>query len=337
MMLRPKKSPHYKKTSLDIRYSNQYSTVNDFSFKGLISSITMVILISYGVTSLKSDFKRYPIETGYISNATIITAQQNAKKSSSLGEMPANGIDEYMREAPDLERKKGYRFKSPNGHAAYYFENETGEPFLVDDSNNLWIWAGIDVENPNDDWLVRTPEGNVFNFFVDGSGQLQLNLIGNEKDLKVASNTNLGTIVGFISDEITDLHYMEVPPSSLQYYALNDQDRIAIPPTLLEEGFLEFKDTHALRRKEHTSLTYNESKESEHVSERFIEKEQDPFMEYMSRKSGTSSQKNDRLMNRNTNKKNAIKDVDQNMALVTMLKGIDVKNLPKALDYISTQ
>jgi len=66
----------------------------------------MVILISCGVTSLKSDFKRYPIETGYISNATIITAQQNAKKSFSLGEMPANGIDEYMREAPDLERKK---------------------------------------------------------------------------------------------------------------------------------------------------------------------------------------------------------------------------------------
>jgi hypothetical protein len=289
----------------------------------------IVLLIVCGVSNSELRNKALTIETDeYVSNAELIRAQKNAKESFRNGEKIVDGIDEYMLKAPDIKPNKGHRLKSPSGHIAYYFENETGEPFLVDDANNLWIWAGIDVSNPNDDWLVRTPDGTIMNFFVDSFGQLQSNFIGNEKDLRVVTNTNLGTIVAFITDGISDLHFKEIPSSSLQYYGSNSEDKFIIPPPLLEEGFVHLKTENF---KEPQSVL-DGSRQS-----RFLSKK-DPFLEFvdcMDWENKDSFGRNEKRIGQDIKKNIQTNNDERNKSLVKTLKGIDVKDLPKALDYSS--
>merc|ERR1711937_414907 len=316
-------------------------TKQPFKIKRLLTEIEpgllhpAVVAILFGISCSKWLSKSLIIDTTeYISNAEVLKAQENTKKSFSLETTTLNGTDEYMHKAPNLEPKKGFRLKSPNGHDAYYFENELGEPFLPDDGDNLWIWAGVDVENPNDDWLVRTPEGNVLNFYLDGSGNLHSNFIGNEKDLKVVSSTNLGTIVGFVSDEILDLHFKEIPSSSVQYFDISDRDRIAIPPALLEEGFLEFnQNNYTPAKKQRTFQEFTNPENPKQDKNRLSSVKYDPFLQSIS----DSDWNRNKFTLSNNEKKSAINPDKKNSALLTLLKGIDINDLPRASDYATKE
>jgi hypothetical protein len=177
----------------------------------------------------------------YVSNGALIQAQRNAKNANALGQAPISEMDKFMSSIPDLSPNKGYRIKTPGGNYAYYYEDEEGEPFLLDGANNLWIWAGTDDKSPAEDWLVRTPNGDVYNYFMDTKGKLKQNLLGNESQLRVIPNTNLGTILAFSHSGISDLHYQELPPSSLDTYVDSKSgEKLYIPPPVLEEGFMEF-------------------------------------------------------------------------------------------------
>jgi len=190
--------------------------------------------------------------------------------------------------------------------------------------NFLNFKLGVDVESPTDDWLVRSPDGNVSNFFIDRFGKIQSKFIGNERDLRVVTNTNLGTIVGFVSDEIADLHYEEIPSSSLQYYNVNDQNRIAIPPKLLEEGLVKFEGKNYKKPK---LLEYKPLEKSKQLSSQRFRLKQDPFLDFVeSNDWQTTNIKNKQLISKNNEETNN---------LVRSLKGVDVEYLPKALDFTS--
>jgi len=179
----------------------------------------------------------------YVSNGTIIEAQHQSKIARSKGESPKNSMDKLMMNAPVIKPRMGYRLKTPGGHYAHYYESERGEPFLLDSAGNLWIWEGIDPENPKNDWLVRNPEGEIYNYSINSLGKIRQKFIGNEKELKIVLNSNLGNIIGFTSEEFNDLHYREIP-----YYSLKPKMDCKngktqyLPPALLEEGFVEFKE-----------------------------------------------------------------------------------------------
>jgi hypothetical protein len=179
----------------------------------------------------------------YISNAPLIEAQQKAKSAKARGEAPLSLLDEFMMNAEDLKPDKGYRMKTPGGHVVNYYENEHGEPFLLDDAGNLWIWAGADIYNPSDDWIVRTPDHDIFNYYTDDHGQIKRKRLGRDEDLKVLPKTNLGTIVGFVSDGINDLRYRELPFDSLEMYQdPNTGEELLLPPPILEEGFIQMQN-----------------------------------------------------------------------------------------------
>jgi hypothetical protein len=266
-------------------------------------------------------------------NSALLRAQQNAKKAYLHENKAGDKIDEYMINAPDLTPSKNYRLKSKNGHFAYYYENEKGEPFLLDDNCNLWIWAGIDVENPDDDWLVRTPDGDILNFYVNEKGQLRQVFMGNERNLRVARNTNLGTLVGFINDDISSLHYEELPPSALK--TINDPitgDKIVTIPAILEEGFIEFSD------QKHNTASDNESKQKKFeiknsnkpFKERYLAYE-DPFTQF-------SNLDEVKTQNQRETKEYLSQESDRMnkriaSSWISNLKGVDVNHLPTALDY----
>merc|ERR1719265_1086310 len=109
-----------------------------------------------------------------------------------------------------------YSIKTPRGHRAFYYEDISGEPFLLDDNDNLWIWVGADVNNPIDDWLVRTPEGDIYNYYMDSDGKLQDKRLGNERDLRMIPDTNLGTLMGFSNIEPSDYQYEKIPLKSIE-------------------------------------------------------------------------------------------------------------------------
>merc|ERR1712187_551011 len=109
-----------------------------------------------------------------------------------MGRQPTlNQPNSSMMNAPNHKQETSYRIKTPGGSFAYYYENEAGEPFLIDEANNIWIWGGVDAKRPVDDWLVRTPEGEVYNYFINEHGQLIQKLVGNEKDLEMLLNNNI--------------------------------------------------------------------------------------------------------------------------------------------------
>lgn len=259
----------------------------------------------------------------YVSNATLIDAQQNVKREK----IKIDEFDDYMSRAPDIEPKKGFRLKTPNGHFAYFFENEVGEPFLLDNGKNLWVWAGVDVKNPIDDWLVRTPEGDVYNFYMNEKGCLKQNFIGNEKDLKVLSNTNLGTIVGFVNDHISDLHYQELPSGSLENIddSWTGEDN-NILPSILEEGFVEFRDKRNISDMETipNGTKYKELESAIGNSQQNFWIKQDPFLVL----SVSSHEQKGTLEMPHKNQTREEKDkIPQNNTLIG-LKGLIVNELP---------
>lgn len=205
---------------------------------------TLSILIACGHIILgtwKGFSKPLEVEE-YTSNTVLIQAQQKAKAAWSTGEAPMSRLDELMIKAQEIKKEKGFRIKTPRGVYANYYEDELGEPYLLDDFNNLWIWAGADPTRPSDDWLVRTPQGDVYNFYVDSFKQMRMQILGNEKDLKVIPHSNLGTIVAFANDNIKDVHYRQLPQKSLETTKDQLSKEIVLPPSVIDEGFLTFSN-----------------------------------------------------------------------------------------------
>merc|ERR1712217_595904 len=80
-----------------------------------------------------------------------------------------------------------------------------------------------------DDWLVRTPEGEVYNFYLDSEGHLVQKLLGNEK-------------IRFQNYDVNDMHYRELPFDSFgSYKNQKNTEENFFPPSLLEEGTTKLK------------------------------------------------------------------------------------------------
>jgi len=202
----------------------------------------IVLFVFLQIFDVWTDFYGSMNVEEFTSNSSIIEAQRRAKSAKKKGDLPKSPIDEIMMNTPTIKAQKDYLIKTPEGNYAYYFENEQSEPFLIDNAGNIWMWEGIDPNNPTDDWLVRNTEGEIYNYSIDVDGKLHQKFVGNEKDLKAIPQSNLGTIIGFKSEEINDLHYLEIPRHSLEPFVEEKTNDIKyLAPSLLEEGFMEFR------------------------------------------------------------------------------------------------
>merc|ERR1712039_740052 len=174
----------------------------------------------------------------------LIQMQNGIKKIKVTEKVFKSRLEEIITKTPFFEPNKGNLIKTPGGNYAYYFENEYKEPFMLDHLNNLWIWAGADINNHMNDWLVRTLEGEVYNFYLNSEGHFMQKLLGNEKDLKIIPNTNMGTIIGFQNYDVNDMHYRELPFDSFRLYKnQKNTEENFFSPSLLEEGTIKLKKT----------------------------------------------------------------------------------------------
>jgi len=285
-------------------------------------------LLLHEIYDLAGAFQYLNVEE-FQKNTVMIEAQKRSKEAKSRGEAPISKVDDFMASSPDLKPEKGLRIRTPAGHFAYYNENEDGEPFLMDDNNNLWIWAGADVNDPTDDWLVRTSEGDIYNYYIDERGKLRQKLLGNEKDLKAIPHTNLGTIVGFANDDIDGLHYRALPFDALKIDE-TPTARYLFPP-LIEEGFMEFQTknhflTRDLSRKK--LVEYDEIERSVREQREQYQTNSDPFTHLIDVEEeiiGEHVQQDKSLTKRAIN----ASSIPENSKTV---KGA-VADLPSALDY----
>lgn len=326
-------SPTHSDSALSVWRDSKF-----WNLFGLLSLFGGTTYLIYEWTGLSESLR---VEE-YVSNAALIQAQRNAKDANDLGQAPISKLDKFMISIPDLNPSKGYRIKTPGGHYAFYYEDEEGEPFLLDDANNLWIWAGTDSEKPADDWLVRTPNGDVYNYFIDATGTLKQNLLGNEREIRAITNTNLGTIVAFAHNGIDDLRYQELPISSLDSYSVPESgEQLYLPPPLLEEGFMEFFQKKKLVNripyfhKNTPAVEYEEINDSiRHSGENFLIKT-NPFLTLINTEEEDMIdvlQENGQITPIEASKiklelANEIKD-----EIETTIKGIDVAHIPSAFD-----
>jgi len=125
----------------------------------------------------------------FMRNYNLLEVQIKSKNAKTHGIKLIDKLDEFIITTSNLKPEKGYLIKTPDENFAYYFENERGEPFLLDNANNLWIWGGAETKNPSDDWLVRTPEGEIYNFFINDQGEMLQKFIGND-NLRYTSNAD---------------------------------------------------------------------------------------------------------------------------------------------------
>merc|ERR1712050_588241 len=136
----------------------------------------------------------------YLGNSYRIEIKNKKRKSDFFRKTTLSQPNSFMMNAPNPKQEMSYRVKTPNGNFVYYYENEAREPFLIDKANNIWIWEGVDIKNPIDDWLVRTPEGEVYNYFINEYDQLIQRLIGNERDLEMLLNNNISNKIDSLFD-----------------------------------------------------------------------------------------------------------------------------------------
>jgi hypothetical protein len=201
----------------------------------------------------------------YMRNYNLLEVQNKSKYAKTHGIELTDKLDEFMANTPNIKPEKGYLIKTPGNNFAYYFENERGEPFLLDNANNIWIWGGAEIKNPTDDWLVRTPEGEVYNFFINDQGEMIQKFIGNDDSLKVIPDTNLGTVVGFTNEEINDIHYRALPVSPMESDNLPKiSNNHHLPPPILDEGLGVFPTTDTAFVKKNSSKLWDVTPTEEH-------------------------------------------------------------------------
>jgi hypothetical protein len=263
-------------------FSGSFFGYSGTDFIKLLVSLIFILAILLRFTVWTGISESLKVEN-FSTNDVFIKAQIQSKKAKKRGENPMSFLDEFIMNSPDIKPDMGYRIKTPNGNYAYYFMSERGEPFLMDNAGNIWIWEGIHSNKPEDNWIVRTPEGEIYSYFLDTTGQLSQNLIGHEKSIKAISDTNLGTILGFPNEDINDFHFQELPSSSLGSYKNTKNGNFSrVPPPLIEEGQIEFQknnssSTDIFSRNKNSSIGYDEVENSIRYRDEEFKTKFDPF------------------------------------------------------------
>jgi hypothetical protein len=244
----------------------------------LLGIVTVGGLIFQGLNELNSESQAIDVKE-YTSNAALIDAQLNAKLAKGRGEEPINRLDEFMMNIPTILPDKGYYFNTPQGHRAFYYENDSGEPFLLDDNYNLWIWAGADPDNPIDDWLVRTPAGDIYNYYMDPYGKLQQKRLGNEKDMRLTLNSSLGRPTDSIKTGSYDFRYRKhSSPSSINQHNLSTDHKITKEKLL--DIYLEKQKSNlskTISKNRYVSYFFNNAENSLNIKDQFRQ-EQTSFL-----------------------------------------------------------
>jgi hypothetical protein len=82
----------------------------------------------------------------YMRNYNLLEVQNKSKYAKTHGIELTDKLDEFMANTSNIKPEKGYLIKTPGNNFAYYFENERGEPFLLDNANNIWMWGGAETK-----------------------------------------------------------------------------------------------------------------------------------------------------------------------------------------------
>jgi hypothetical protein len=267
-------------------------------------------------------------------NYNLLEVQNKSKYAKTHGIELTDKLDEFMVNTPNIKPEKGYLIKTPGNNFAYYFENERGEPFLLDNANNIWIWGGAETKNPTDDWLVRTPEGEVYNFFINDQGEMIQKFIGNDDSLKVIPDTNLGTVVGFTNEEINDIHYRALPVSPMESDNLPKiSNNHHLPPPILDEGLGVFPTTDTAFVKKNSSKLWDVTPTEEHQikinsasSMDLIDIAEEDIIDIYQKKGLINSKEAHKL-------KNDL-EVEIKEEANLLIKGVDVGDLTTATEYV---
>jgi hypothetical protein len=270
----------------------------------------------------------------YMRNYNLLEVQNKSKYAKTHGIELTDKLDEFMANTPNIKPEKGYLIKTPGNNFAYYFENERGEPFLLDNANNIWIWGGAETKNPTDDWLVRTPEGEVYNFFINDQGEMIQKFIGNDDSLKVIPDTNLGTVVGFTNEEINDIHYRALPVSPMESDNLPKiSNNHHLPPPILDEGLGVFPTTDTAFAKKNSSKLWDVIPTEEHQikinsasSMDLIDIAEEDIIDIYQKKGLINSKEAHKLKN------DLELEIKEEANL--LIKGVDVGDLTTATEYV---